>query len=60
MGGGCTGVPMGVATVGWGVGGGNRAVGGNSGGGQQWGGWGLQPLRTAVHTISIRLQNCLS
>ena len=31
MGGGCTGVPMGVATVGWGVGG-NRAVGGNSGG----------------------------
>ena len=43
---------------GWG---GNRAVGGNSGGGVSSGGvGGLQPLRTAVHTISIRLQNCLS
>ena len=56
-------MPMGVATVGWGVGG-NRAVGGNSGGGVSsgggGGGGGLQPLRTAVHTISIRLQNNLS
>ena len=41
--------------------GGNRAVGGNSGGVSSGGGvGGLQPLRTAVHTISIRLQNCLS
>ena len=53
---------MGVATVGWGGWGGNRAVGGNSGGVSSGGGGGgcLQPLRTAVHTISIRLQNCLS
>ena len=33
--------------------GGNSAVGGNSGGGQQWGC--LQPLRTALHTISISI-----
>ena len=38
MGGGCTGVPMGVATVGWG---GNRAVGGNSGGSAVGGGVGV-------------------
>ena len=38
----------------WGWGGGG--VEGNSGGwGQQW--RGLQPLRTALHTISISLQN---
>ena len=35
--------------------GGNSAVGGggNSGGCQQLGGGGLQPLRTALHTISM-------
>ena len=58
MGGGCTGVPMGVATVGgWGA---TGRWGGNSGGSAVGGGGGLHSLRTAVHTISIRLQNCLS
>ena len=33
MGGGCTGLPMGVATVGWGWGGATGRWGGNSGGG---------------------------
>ena len=57
MGGECTGVP----TVGWG-GGGQQGGGGGNSGGSAVGGWGggLQPLRTAVHTISIKLQNCLS
>ena len=36
----------------------NSAVEGNSEGGQQWGC--LQPLGTALHTISISLQNSLS
>ena len=51
----------------WVGGGGNSAVGGggNSGGagrGQQGGGGGglSQPLITALHTISISLQNSLS
>ena len=44
-------------------GGGNSAVGGGGGGGnsargQQWGC--LQPLRTALYTISISHQNSLS
>ena len=59
------GVGVSVGWGGWGyqwVGGGNSVVGadsgGNSEGGQQSGC--LQPLRTALHTISISLQNSLS
>ena len=55
-GGGCTGVP----TIGWGSGGQQGGGGAIVGGVSSGGGVGLQPLRTAVHTISIRLQNCLS
>ena len=44
-------------------GGGGGGRGGNSGGGggvNNWGVFGLRPLRTAIHTISISLQNNLS
>ena len=54
------GADWGGATLGWG--GGNSAVGGGGGAiggrGQHWGR--LQPLRAALHTISISLQNSLS
>ena len=45
---------------GGGISGGQQSGGGGGGnsGGQQWGC--LQPLRTALHTISISLQNSLS
>ena len=50
------------ATLDWG--GGNSAVGGggnSGGGGQQGGGGGVsQPLRTALHTISIGISLSLS
>ena len=52
----------GVCAPGANWGGGTRVVGdsagGAMGGGQQWGF--LQPLRTALHTINISLQNSLS
>ena len=62
-GGGGGGGGMGVYTGGLMEGVGNIGVGGNNavgaiGGGQQWGC--CQPLRTALHNMSINLQNSLS